>query len=60
MLWRRDVEHDNERLGQEAKEGADGMKPGTTWQETLRQVRQAEIAANLTNWISSPGLRRPE
>jgi hypothetical protein len=62
----RHIEHVHpldERLAQEAvrlREAAKVMKPGATRQQMLRKAREAEIAAHITSWISSPGLQRPE
>ena len=47
-----------ERLAQEAqriREEAKKLRPGKERQEMLRKARQAEIAASITQWISSPG-----
>ena len=66
MSERRHVEHEtplDERLALEAirlKETAKRLKPGSRRQALLRKAREAEIAASITAWISSPGLRSPE
>ena len=63
---RRHVEHEqslDERLAMEAirlREAAKSLKPGARRQALLRKAREAETAASLTAWISSPGLRPPE
>ena len=52
-----------ERLTEEAqriKEEAKKLQPGKERQEMLRKARQAYIAASITQWISSPGLKPPE
>ena len=52
-----------ERLDQEAqriREELKKLRPGRDRQEMLRKARQAEIAASITKWISSPGLKPPE
>ena len=66
MSWRRRVGHEQplaERLALEAiklKETAKRLKPGSQRQTLLRKAREAEIAASITAWISSPGLKPPE
>ena len=66
MSGRRRVGHEqplDERLALEAiklKETAKRLKPGSRRQALLRKARQAEIAASITAWISSPGLKPPE
>lgn len=53
----------DERLTEEArrlKEAAKSLKPGMRRQEIMRKARQAEMAASITLWISSPGLQPPE
>jgi hypothetical protein len=53
----------DERLAQEAKrlkEAAKSLKPGKRRQEIMRKAQQAEMAAGITFWISSPGLPPPE
>ena len=52
-----------ERLAEEAhriREEAKKLRPGKERQEMLRKAREAEIAASITQWISSPGLKPPE
>jgi len=51
-----------ERLIEEAqryKAAADLLPPGTARELLLRRVRQAETAAHIENWLSSPGLQPP-
>jgi hypothetical protein len=66
MSARRHVKHEQalgERLALEAirlKETAKRLKPGAKRQALLRKAREAEIAASITAWISSPGLGPPE
>ena len=53
----------DERLALEAirlKETAKSLKPGARRQTLLRKAREAEIAASIAAWISSPGQRPPE
>ena len=54
----------DERLAEEAKrfkEAAEREAPGSLARELLlRRVRQAETAAHLSEWISSPGLQPPK
>jgi hypothetical protein len=66
MSERQRIEHDHpldERLALEAvrlKQTAKRLKPGSKRQAMLRKAREAEIAASITAWISSPGLKAPE
>jgi hypothetical protein len=66
MSERRHVHHEqplDKRLALEAiklKETAKSLKPGARRQTLLRKAREAEIAASITAWISSPGLKPPE
>ena len=66
MSGRRRVGHEqplDERLALEAiklKETAKRLQPGSRRQALLRKAREAEIAASITAWISSPGLKPPE
>ena len=46
---------DAERLRDEAKT----LPPGHRRDSFLRKARQNEILANMTAWLSSPGLRPP-
>jgi len=45
-----------QRIRNEAK----ALPPGRERQEMVRRARQAEVAAHISEWISSPGLRPPE
>jgi hypothetical protein len=45
-----------ERLREEAKT----KPPGPERDALLRRARQADIAAHMDKWLSSPGLRPPE
>jgi hypothetical protein len=52
-----------ERLEQEImrlRTEADKLPPGIEREDLLRKARQAETAANINAWLSSPGLRPPE
>ena len=66
MTERRRVQHErplDERLALEARrlrEVAKALKPGAKRQALLRKAREAEITANISAWISSPGLEPPE
>lgn len=44
-----------ERLREEAKT----KPPGQERDDLLRKARQAEIAAHIDQWVSSPGLKPP-
>jgi hypothetical protein len=50
------------RLSQEAerlREQAKTMPPGIERDELLRKARQADTAAHIDEWVSSPGLQPP-
>ena len=52
-----------ERLALEAarlRAAAKKLKPGKRRQELLRKAREAEVAAGISSWITSPGLLPPE
>ena len=53
-----------ERLAEEArlfKEAAEKQPPGSKARELLlRRARQAETASHMNDWLSSPGLARPD
>jgi hypothetical protein len=42
----------------DARETASLLPPGTVKDELLRKARQADTAAHLDEWASSPGLQR--
>lgn len=49
-----------ERLAEEArrfKAAAEKQPPGTARELLLRRARQAETALNISNYLSSPGLK---
>lgn len=51
-----------ERLAQEAKcmkERAKCLPPGKEREVLLRRARQAETAARINEWLTSPGLKSP-
>lgn len=43
-----------------ARENASLLRPGAERDELLRKARQAETAAHLNEWASSPGLQPPK
>src|ERR1700758_4506993 len=52
-----------ERLAEEAKRlraEAKLLPPGATRDEIIRRARQAETGSRMSDWLRSPGLRRPE
>lgn len=52
-----------DRLAYEAhrlKEEAKKMKPGLRRDDLLRKARQAETAAHISEWLTSPGLASPK
>ena len=62
---RRRIKHQKtfqERLAEEAarfKQAANDMPPSTARELLLKRARQAETAAHIDEWLSSPGLRPP-
>nr|WP_247307424.1 hypothetical protein [Bradyrhizobium sp. 48] len=51
------------RLSEEAKrlrKQAQGTPPGIEREQLLRRARQAETAARMSEWLSSPGLQPPK
>ena len=54
-LDRRMTEH-AERLRKEAQ----GTQPGAQRDKLIRQARQLETASHMQEWLSSPGLQRPQ
>jgi hypothetical protein len=52
-----------ERLASEAEQfrvAAAEAKPGLERELLLKRARQAETAAHMNEWLSSPGLRSPK
>ncbi len=52
-----------QRLAEQAKrlrEEARGTPPGIDRDRLIRRARQAETAARIDDWLSSPGLASPE
>jgi hypothetical protein len=50
------------RLSQEAsnlRKQAEGMREGIFRDELLRKANQMDVAIQVNNWLSSPGLRAP-
>ncbi|MEH2569827.1 hypothetical protein [Bradyrhizobium sp. AZCC 2289] len=43
-----------------AREKASLLRPGAEKDELLRKARQADTAAHLNEWASSPGLQQPK
>jgi hypothetical protein len=51
-----------ERLGKEAirlREQAKLLSPGIERERLLRLARQADVGANMSEWLRSPGLQSP-
>lgn len=60
---RKNVTGTSERLLQaaaEARAEAARLPPGPEHQELLRKAREAETAAKLNDWLTSPELRPPK
>ena len=52
-----------DRLAAEAyrlREQAKTLQPGVRREELIRKARQAETAAHISEWLSSPGLAQPK
>jgi hypothetical protein len=52
-----------ERLAEEARrlrEKAKCLPPGAVRNEVIRKARQAETGAQISEWLSSPGLQAPK
>jgi hypothetical protein len=52
----------DQRLEEQAKrlrKEAQGIPPGVERQKLIRQARQAETAAHIHEWLTSPGLQAP-
>jgi hypothetical protein len=66
MSHRRRLEHTKtfqERLAEEAvrfREAAEEAPAGMARELLLRRARQAETAAHMSEWLSSPGLQPPK
>ena len=65
-MYRRPIQHDvrlDQRLAEQAKRlrhEARGTPPGIERERLIRRARQAETAAHMQEWLSSPGLRPPQ
>lgn len=42
------------------REEARGTPPGIERERLIRRARQAEVAAHMSEWLSSSGLRQPK
>ena len=66
VIRRRRVRHDASfemrllKHAQDAREAARRLPPGRKRETLLRQARASEMAIQIEQWISSPGLRPPE
>ena len=63
MLDRRRSKQLTEQLAQEAQEArekAARLPPGPERAALIAKARRAEVAANMAQWASSPGLRSPD
>jgi hypothetical protein len=52
----------NQRLDEQAnrlRKEAKGIPPGLEREKLIRQARQAETAAHIDKWLTSPGLQAP-
>jgi hypothetical protein len=47
-------------MAQQLRDEAAALPPSKQREEIERKLRQAEIAANITQWVSSPGLQPPK
>ena len=48
------------QMAQECRKKAKTLPPGLKREEMIRKARQAETAAQLNQWVASPGLQPPE
>jgi hypothetical protein len=48
-----------EELAKRLRKEAQGTPPGVERDKLIRLARQAETAAHMDEWLSSPGLRAP-
>ena len=48
-----------QRMAGEAREAAERLPDGQQRDALLRKARQAETAAHMNQWLSSPGLQSP-
>jgi hypothetical protein len=63
LKWRRNNVPFNERLqktASEAREAAQQLPQGKERDALLRKASQAEVAAHLSEWLTSPGLQSPK
>lgn len=44
---------------QRLRKAAQGTPPGIEREQLIRRARQAETAAHMNEWLTSPGLRAP-
>jgi hypothetical protein len=52
-----------ERLIKEARiarERADQLPPGAEREDLLEKAREPDVAAHISEWVNSPGLRSPK
>ena len=65
MQKRHRIKHEKtfqQRLAEEAhrlREAAQALSPGTAQELLLARARQAETAARVDQWLTSPGLQPP-
>jgi len=65
-MERRRIKHETsleERLAEQARhlrEQARKLRPGGKRDDLIRRARQAETAAHVSEWLSSPGLQPPK
>ena len=49
-----------QRVAEEARAAAETLPAGQVREALLRRARQAETAAHLNEWLTSPGLQSPK
>jgi hypothetical protein len=65
-MSRRCIKHESsldERLAEQARhlrDQAKKLRPGGQRDDLIRKARQAETAASMSAWLSSPGLQPPK
>lgn len=54
------LDHRLEEQAKRLRQEACGIPPGIERDRLIRRARQVEVAAHMSEWLSSPGLRAPK
>lgn len=54
------LDHRLEAQAKRPRDEARGTRPGIERDRLIRRARQAEVAAHISEWLSSAGLQRPK